>query len=1077
MVDQDGRLIILDFGLALGDSGIAVGEAGVCVGTPKYMAPEQAAGEPATPMSDWYAVGCLLYEALANVPPFTGAAYQIMREKRMLEAKDVREICPGVPGDIATLSMALLEIEAGHRPVNAGDLLRRIADPRAEQETQIVRMLPEVSLVGRTEQLALLEQARRQVDDHKGTAVLLVHGASGIGKTALVNHFVSGVQDDRHLVLRSRCYQNESLPFKALDGLADALGEYLNATDQNLVTSVLPHQVQYLARLFPTLRLVPVIERMADDVVATLDPHEMRRRGFQALRELLHRLAERKRLLITIDDIQWGDEDSVNALVEVLAPPAPPSLMLVMCARSDDTGPVVAQARKAMAQSGIALIDVELGPLSGSEVDELTRRLIRQRGQAAPEAELIAAVHRECGGHPLLLHELVLAGGPDSGEQHPTLRVLLERRLAALPALARRLLECAAIAGRPRPLALLMGAIGEGENLAAAMHLLAGERLIRMRGVGGRDEVTVYHDKVAEISLQLIDEERTRAYHLSLAAAITGHYPAAQEADALAMHYLAGGDREKAVHHSLIAADHAASTLAFDRAADLYRIILGLLPPGSERPDLQLKLADALAYAGHGPEAARAYLCAAATPERTARLHALDRAAGQFLRSGYMDDGLKTARQVLGEVGVPWHASSTSALLSLLYRRLRMRWRGIAFTERKAEDIPADGLVRMDVLWSLGHGLGGVDTVRGAEFHARHLLMALDCGDPYRISRGLAWEAILTSAEGGARGRQRARLLIETGHALARRLGSEHASAWNWAAEAYSYWCEGRWNEALSCCTEAARLYREKCLDITWELGSVYAWCWLPVLCYSGKFGKLRELVTQVDREFGQLGDLYTLVTVATVVKPWLALLDGDPARARAESAQAVGQWSREHWHLQHLFDLMTRARTLLYEGDGAAALQALERDWPRYRATMQDRLQLKRMFMHGLRAQAVVMACAQGTVKASRVREAALYARKLEGEGTRWAAAYGASVRAAILALGQGRAQARDAYLAVAADFHELGLVVHAGAARRRAAELAVGAQAAAELEAADEQLRALGASDPARFSAAYVAGAPPRG
>ncbi len=753
----------------------------MCVGTPKYMAPEQAAGEPATPMADWYAVGCLLYEALANVPPFTGGAYHIMREKRILPATDVRQLCPGVPDDLATLSMGLLEIEAGRRPLNAGDLLRRIADPRAEQDTQIVRMLPEVSLVGRTEQLGQLEQARRQVDDHKGTAVLLVHGSSGIGKTALVNHFVSGLQDGRHLLLRSRCYQHESLPFKALDGLADALGDYLNATDQNLVTSVLPHQVQYLARLFPTLRLVPVIERMADDVVTTLDPHEMRRRGFQALRELLHRLAERKRLLITIDDIQWGDEDSVNALVEVLAPPGPPSLMLVMCARSDDSGPVVAQARKALAQSGIALIDVELGPLSGSEVDELTRRLIQQRGQAGPEGELIAAVHRECGGHPLLLHELVLAGGPDSGDAHPTLRLLLERRLAALPDLARRLLECAAIAGRPRPLALLMRAIGEGENLAAAMHLLAGERLIRMRGVSGRDEVTVYHDKVAEISLQLIGEERLRTGHLSLAEAIGVHYPGEQEADALAMHYITSpaAIAGRPVHHSLIAADHAASTLAFDRAADLYRIILGLLPPGSERPDLQLKLADALAYAGHGPEAARAYQCAAATPERTARLHALERAAGQYLRSGYMDDGLRTARQVLGEVGVPWHTSSTSALLSLLYRRLRIRWRGIAFTERTLEDIPVEGLVRMDVLYSIGHGLE-----RGRHRARRRIPMPATsfwrsyCGEPYRISR---WPGVGgdprprpegVSAWAGARSQ-----LIEIGHALARRLGDEHAQA------------------------------------------------------------------------------------------------------------------------------------------------------------------------------------------------------------------------------------------------------------------------------------------------------------
>jgi tetratricopeptide (TPR) repeat protein len=820
---------------------------------------------------------------------------------------------------------------------------------------------------------------------------------------------------------------------------------------------------------------VPLIERCGEGVVATLDPHEMRRRGFQALRDLLHRLAERKRLVIAIDDIQWGDEDSMNALVEVLAPPHPPSLLLVMCARSDDSGPVVAQARKAMSQSGITLTDVELGPLSGDEVDELTRRLIQQRGGIASGSDLITAVHRECGGHPLLLNELVLAGGPDASEQHPTLRHLLARRLEALPTIARRLLEFAAIAGRPRPLAILMRAVGEGENIASAMHLLAGERLIRMRGVGGHDEVAIYHDKIAETSLQLINDEQTRNYHLSLAEAIAALCDPAQEADALATHYLAGGDRLKAVNYGIIAADHAANTLAFDRASELYRIVLGLLPANSERPDLQLKLADALAYAGHGPDAARAYLCAAGTTEPVTRLHALDRAAGQYLRSGYMDDGLRAARAVLSEVGVPWNTNSLSALISLLFRRLRIRWRGIALKERQVDDIPADGLARMDVLWSLGHGLGGVDTVRGAEFHSRHLLMALNFGDPYRISRGLAWEAILTAAEGGAGGRLRARELIDKGHALARRLHNEHAAAWNWAAEAYSYWCEGRWTDAVSCCEEAARRYREKCLDITWELGSVYAWCWMPVLCYSGQFAKLRMLVTQVEREFGQLGDLYTLVTMATVVKPWLTLLDGDPERARSESAQAVAQWSRQHWHLQHLFDLMTRARTLLYDGDGLGALQALERDWPRYRSSMQNRLQLKRMFMHGLRAQAVVMACVQGTIPATRIREAASYARKLEDEGTRWASAYAASVRAAILVLDMHREQAQTAYRAVADEFHEAGMVVHAAAARRRAAELMKGEFAAEALRAADHELRQLGAADPARFAAACVAGMPP--
>jgi hypothetical protein len=925
-----------------------------------------------------------------------------------------------------------------------------------------------VPFVGRQDHLDRLDQAWRTLLKDRIGGVVLVRGPSGMGKSALIDRFVQRLPISDRLLLRSRCYQHESVPFKALDGLADAIGEYLQDTPEEELARLLPDGLQYLARLFPALRMIPRIElKVEADQAAQLDPHEQRRRGFQALRALFHRLADGRQVLITLDDLQWGDEDSLAALTEVLAPPGAPPVLVIACGRTEDGG---AQVLDRMAQVfggvGIPVEALVIGPLSAAETAELTGSLLT--GEVIPTAALDAA-HRDSGGHPLFLRELVLAHAQGTANNRPSLRDLLARRLMALDEPARRLVEATAVAGRPRTLALLHHAVGEVGNLAAAVHQLGADRLVRLRTAFGRDELGVYHDKVAETAIALLSPDKLVAHHAALAKALSDSEDPEQEAEALSMHLLAAGDRTGGWRYGIIAADRAAAALAFDRAAALYRKLRDIMPPEIDRSAFLMKMADALANAGHGVEAAKAYGEAAANPVFPDRLHALQRAAGQYLRSGYMDDGLTIAKQVLGEVGLKWHDRSLSALVSLLVRRTWLRIRGMSFTEQDPVTIPRDLRIKMDALWSLGHGLGGVDTVRGAEFHIRHLHLALQAGDPYRVGRGLAWESILNAAEGGAGGRRRGRAQVALGHALAKKLGNDHAAAWSWAAEGYNHWCDGRWDDALACNEKAATGYREECLDITWELGSVYAWCWGPVLCYSGRLAELRALISQVEREFGQLNDLYTLVTLRTVVKPWLTLADGEPERARRESAEAVAQWSKKHWHLQHLFDRMADVRVALYQGDGARAADLIDDGFPKYTKSMQNLLQVKRMFMHALRGQAVIMAVMQGRRDVATLAVADQDAKRLSKEGTAWAASYATHLRAALhLARGDTNA-ASDGYHASAEAFDRLKMPLHAAAARIRLGRTANDERA---LKDGITALTALGVKEPERYAATLVAG-----
>jgi eukaryotic-like serine/threonine-protein kinase len=958
-----GRVVVLDFGLVreLDEDSKLVTVDDTVSGTPAYMPPEQAMGLELSEVSDWYAVGVMLYQVLSGRLPIDGRnANELIGRKLDLDPTPLDTLGLQLPQRLTDLCMGLLRREPAERP--RGDAVLAAFEAGSQSivpydsrsfpgdlslQTETQRRSITAPLFGRQRELlqlrAAVEQARQD-----GAVVAHVRGPSGAGKSALVEHFLEQLELERDtsyrastLVLRSRCYEREAMPFKALDGVMDALVRHLSRLDDFDVARSLPAEVAELAQLFPALERLRAVQRLLVSTKPRGDALQVRRRAEAALRDLFARLAANNLLVLWIDDLQWGDLDSATVLRNWLQQTMRAPVLLVLSYRSEELA-TSSCLRVLLARDGVlppvlaAEHTIDLSPMADADVETLCNQRLGAAGSGSTRPALVERIVSESQGNPFLASQLTALAQAKLARSDTDLNALSIEQLvtqasALLPDEARAILNVLAIAGRPILPQLALRAASVKREGRAHLHALQGLRLMRTRNIAGERWLEVYHDRVREAvngSLDLAARERV---HDALLRALE----IAGNSDVDWLHTLSMGaaQRVPALRYGLLAAERASASLAFERAAELYQTCIELTDPAADSGELWSKLALALARCRRGVKAAEAYLEAAKHVSAEQAIPWLRLAASHLLRSGRFEQGEALVRQVLDALSLAVPESESGLLAAIAWERVRLAARGMGYTARAIADVPETLIAKVQLFGSLSIETLAYDPVRAALFQARSLRWSLESGEVSYVARAWCIAAMTTCVSGSARAALRTEDLLDRAETLSRQPGLERLHGFVCASRAVCNLLLGRPAAVLAPSYEAERIYgADSAGDEQGEyyhLFSVMA-ARIAALYTLGEYRRfLVELQNSLDQ--ARVTDNRSAVLHLSLVQTVAEQVQDQAAKSRPRLDEQRNQLPKGRLGLLQIMHMAAVMRAACSTGEHEWALSSIEHDWERY--------------------------------------------------------------------------------------------------------------------------------------------------
>jgi len=535
-------------------------------------------------------------------------------------------------------------------------------------------------LIGREDELSQMRAAVERMQRSRAQVVSLI-GEAGVGKSRLLSEFFLKLEKSDPLksttVRRAACsslgqqtYGVVAALFREAYGVAP--DDSLEVAQRKLASGLqaLGGSEDEVSRVAAVLGYV--LGLGSGDVLRHVEPEQLKRQIFLALRTLCERRLQHGPLLLVVEDLHWADAASVEILRFLVDRLADRSLMLLLTYRPEfDTRTLVSSRATHTA--------IRLGPLPAPDAETLLGAFFGPSASRLP-AGLRELILTRAGGNPFYLEEIVrglIAAGTlvrenggwactnDAGTvQVPTtIQGLLLSRLDRLPAGVRRLIQEAAVLGSVFHVQVLRKVCSEPEALESNLELLLDTELLaeipRAAGThwsaaAGERQCRFSHALVQEVVYQNLLVRRRTELHGRIGRVLEEQCGGGQrvqrleDLEALGHHYSLSAEKVKGARYLLAAGDWARDIYANEDAVRHYERALGTLGEcegcDGERWAVEERLGDLLGPIGRREAALRHYeavhRAAEAVSDRPTQARILRKMGGLHWDAGDRDRAL-----------------------------------------------------------------------------------------------------------------------------------------------------------------------------------------------------------------------------------------------------------------------------------------------------------------------------------------------------------------------------------------------------------------------------------------------------
>ncbi|MDI3565095.1 adenylate/guanylate cyclase domain-containing protein [Bradyrhizobium sp. Arg816] len=490
-------------------------------------------------------------------------------------------------------------------------------------------------LIGRDAELARLIGS---LDRACGGAAQLVRlvGEAGIGKTRLVGEFVARIRDQdrfagvaiRHAAcspLGEQSYGTLAAVLRSAYGIARKAGAEEAEAKVAAALSELGLATDEADRLMPLyLHVLGLGDPNA--VLRHVEPEQLRRQIFFAIRTVFERRLALSPLLIIVEDLHWADAVSLEALRFLMDRLERTRLMLLFTHR-----PMLELDQ--FGSSRISHTTLRLPPLGDADGQELLAAYF-SHGWREPPGGLFGRILDRAGGNPLFLEEIIrglieagtlerdgaqwrMKSDEASADIPASIQALLLARLDRLPQQVRRLAQEAAVIGPRFDAAALGAAATEPARVEAGLELLCDAEIIEE--IAGANSISLRTYRFTQTMLQdviyqnLLLQRRIELHGRigGVLERLYGHEPERlEDLILLGHHFSLSASKPKGARYLRAAGDRARASYANDDAIRLYQQALAVLLTGGEREPERLVLYERIAD-----------LCGAAGRRNTAEEH------------------------------------------------------------------------------------------------------------------------------------------------------------------------------------------------------------------------------------------------------------------------------------------------------------------------------------------------------------------------------------------------------------------------------------------------------------------------